>query len=293
VSDTPEGPGWWMANDLKWYPPGESMQGSAGASDRFAPPPSQVEPVGSDGDLTEHDSVPSGPQPRSLRTLALQLVVAVEVVVLAIIVGLLGMKFLASNDEAENARAISSTTTTAPGDTDATPEADPRLTLRAAAGRDGATVLEADSIEFNGALTGITATRDANSDYMTTGSLQLWSWSDGQWIEGDAITTEFPVESWFVADATGDGVGDLVIELQSGDGPKGIVLTAHSGPWRIPEFEVEGLGTGTFTDSDLGMGPNGLTSFRNPCVPNCAEAPAISQTWTYNSERQVFIGEES
>lgn len=100
-------------------------------------------------------------------------------------------------------------------------------------------LVASDTIEVNGALVGFAALRDENVIDAGTGAIRYWTWDGAQWNEAGTITTLLPVGSWILADVTGDGISDLVLDMYANDMPGG-VLTAHSGAWELPGFQRDG-----------------------------------------------------
>lgn len=84
MSDAPEGSGWWMATDGKWYAPTARVDAS-----QFDPPASQTfEPPGDRAEAVPSPASPRGPQRRRGRVMAAAAIVALlaAIVVIAILV---------------------------------------------------------------------------------------------------------------------------------------------------------------------------------------------------------------
>lgn len=301
MSDTPQGPGWWMASDEKWYPPEESphKQTTTLTPDRFAPPSASEHPVpapteaSNDTPVDGETSTPPKRRPGNRRMVVL---VAVLGLILAGLVVALALTALGSDDSPEGTADV--TTTSHPEDMrkaqDEEPVVDPALTFGDAASNRG-TVLAVDTIDVNGNLVGFAALLEDNSGdgiISGPGSVRTWSWEADSWVEGEPISTEFQVDDWILADVTGDGVQDLLLEMVTGNGLAGAVLTAHSGQWSLPQFRIGEQEPSGYTDSPLRWGSSILKSDLNTCDPSCAEGRTVTHTWGYNADEHIFASEE-
>lgn len=298
MSDTPQGPGWWMAADEKWYPPEDSPHAHATTltADRFAPPSAEhaAADVSNDAPVARDVSAPPESKPGNKRMIVLVVVLGL---ILAGLVTALAVTALGSDDSADDASDVTTSsqaerTSEAPAED---PAVDPALTFGDVATTAG-TVKAVDTIDVNGTLIGLAALVEDNpDDYISSapGAIRTWTWEGGSWVAGEPIPTEFVVDDWIVADVTGDGVLDLVVELFTGNGFGGAVLTAHSGRWVLPEFRIGAQEPSGYTDSPLRWDSSTLTSDVNTCEPSCADGNYVTHAWTYDANEHIFTSEEA
>lgn len=299
MSDTPEGPGWWMAADGRWYPPEHAPHGRLGGAltpERFSPPPPEGPPshpaAVSAGAGPHGPSSEEGQTGRQSRNGLRLLVAALGLTLVALLIAL--AVTLRKETEGKNNDSTTTTTTSPASQTSVAADVpvDPAVAFAAIAAEDGA-VAAVDTIDVRGSLTGLAALQEENSggdSGVEGGTVRTWTLNEGSWTRGDSISTTFPVDRWILADLTGDGVEDVMLQMLTGNGYAAAVLTAHTGKWTLPSFRQGSPEPSSFVDGGLQLSGSSLTSQFNSCDPNCADAVPVPIQWTYNETDDAFIG---
>jgi len=301
MSDSPGGPGWWMASDLKWYPPAETGLTEQPAERRFAPPIAGVA-----GDATELGgrpqvdnalraapplATPSGRPKKAKVMVAIGIVALVAAAAAAFVLGEASTK-----DETSGA----TTTTTAPTETTAAPPTSTTVSapsptvvgptleaqLQTTAGAAGA-LLAMAVVDTPAGPVGATLLSDENEIDSGSGRVRLWRREGDSWVEMSAISSSAPMSSWAVTDLTGDGVNDLLIESFAGNDVVGSVLSNHGGEWRMIPFASPD-GDNELVEA-LRLDAAGLVSSSNPCVPSCADGGVIDTIWRFDDASGRFV----